>query len=231
MPNLLTCLIPVYNEGPHLLQTVTLLKTIPEITNYLIIDDGSTDNGLTLLSEKYPTIPIIRLKKNLGKSAAVRAGLSQLKTDLTLLFDADIRGLKPAEIQGGIRSLQQNPLISMLIFRRLHSPLIARLIRADIMLSGERIIKTSILRAAMTQSPPPVQYSMEPAINQYCLDHHLAVVWFPASTYNTYKTLKLGFWRGLLGDFTTMLRGAQYVGWYNYLTQITSFCRHKIASV
>lgn len=231
MPSLLTCLIPVYNEGPLLLQTVTQLKIIPEISNFLIIDDGSTDNGLTLLREKYPTIPIIQLKKNLGKSTAVRAGLSQLKTDLTLLFDADIRGLKPAEIQAGIRSLRQNPSISMLIFRRLCSPLIARLIRADIMLSGERITQTSILRAVMTQSPPPVQYAMEPALNQYCLDHQLATAWSPASTYNTYKTLKLGFWRGLLGDFTTMIHGAQYVGWYNYLTQITSFCRHKVATI
>ncbi len=223
-----TCLIPVYNEGPRLVRTVTLLHNVKEIDEFVIVDDGSTDDGIAKLHTKYPAIKIIKLSHNQGKSAAVRVGLAKIRAELTLLVDADIRGLIPSEISDGIVVMKKNPKVEMLIFRRLQSPVTAKLDRSDIMLSGERVIKTKMLKEVMSQQPLPENYEMEVALNQYCIDRQAPAYWYPTQMYNTYKILKMGLVKGLWYDWLTIKQCAEYVGWGNYWNQMCSFCWNQL---
>jgi glycosyltransferase involved in cell wall biosynthesis len=224
-----TCLIPVYNEGSRLIDTFNRLRQVQEIDEFIIVDDGSTDGGVTQFAKEFPSISIIRLNKNRGKSAAVRTGLEKIKSPYTLLFDADIRSVNPDQINQGISKIKESQYIDMLIFRRMGSPWVARIARADIVLSGERIVKTDVLQRVMFTNPQPQLYDMEVALNQYCLDNNKDVVWFPAATTNTYKMMKYGLIKGLAGDLKTMRHAAHFVGWKRYRRQISSFCRIKLS--
>jgi len=80
-----------YNGGQTLVETLDSLSrlTYPDYA-LLVVDNGSADNSLALVSQKHPTIPIVRLPDNRGPSAARNAALKASKTDLVFLSDNDI---------------------------------------------------------------------------------------------------------------------------------------------
>ncbi len=96
---LLSLIVPVYNEE-HVLsmfmkRVAEILKTIPDIeTEYIFINDGSTDRtleNLIALKATYPQIKIIDFSRNFGKEAALTAGLQYAKGDITIPIDVDLQ--------------------------------------------------------------------------------------------------------------------------------------------
>jgi glycosyltransferase involved in cell wall biosynthesis len=89
----LSVVIPVYNEAATIgaiLGQVTATGLADEI---LVVDDGSTDGTRALLEELARTYPAVRLMqqpRNMGKGAAVRAGIDAARGDLVLIQDADL---------------------------------------------------------------------------------------------------------------------------------------------
>ena len=64
-----------------------------ELTQFIIVDDGSTDETVELLksgAKKYPFIQLIELSKNFGQHEALLVGLSNSKADLVYLTDSDL---------------------------------------------------------------------------------------------------------------------------------------------
>jgi len=90
----LTVLIPAYNEASRLPQTLRWLR------NYLdhwgidyrvvVIDDGSTDDTATQSDAFGRRFSTLRLGKNLGKGAAVRAGMLRATGRIIAFTDADL---------------------------------------------------------------------------------------------------------------------------------------------
>lgn len=72
-----TCIvIPFYNESERLgdcsyLEKLEQNKSI----DFIYVNDGSTDNTFSILTNKFPTKKIITYKENKGKGCAVREGL------------------------------------------------------------------------------------------------------------------------------------------------------------
>lgn len=98
MPTL-ALLIPVFNEEPTLRAGVERLVATPPPPGVqrriIAIDDGSTDAGpahLMALSEEHPgLITVLRHPRNLGKGAALAAGLERAcEADIVLIHDADL---------------------------------------------------------------------------------------------------------------------------------------------
>lgn len=88
----LSIIIPVFNEAPTVKKIINLVKSQPlfEITKEIIvIDDGSTD-GTTKIIKSTPNIKKVFLLKNLGKGAAIKAGLKHVTGDYVLIQDADL---------------------------------------------------------------------------------------------------------------------------------------------
>jgi glycosyltransferase involved in cell wall biosynthesis len=80
--------IPCFNEAAHIGAVVTDVKKF--LPNVIVIDDGSTDS--TAEKAKLAGAEIIRLKKNSGKGAALRAGwrrAGELNCDRVLMLDGD----------------------------------------------------------------------------------------------------------------------------------------------
>jgi glycosyltransferase involved in cell wall biosynthesis len=89
---ILTVIIPIFNE-------VTTLRTILDRVmatglahEIILVDDGSTDGTRDLLSswDDCQGFRVILHKKNLGKGAAVRAGITAATGDVILIQDADL---------------------------------------------------------------------------------------------------------------------------------------------
>ena len=60
------------------------------ILEIIIVDDGSWDDSVALIKDKFPSVRLIRHKINRGFSAAVNTGVRSAKGDLILLINTDV---------------------------------------------------------------------------------------------------------------------------------------------
>jgi glycosyltransferase involved in cell wall biosynthesis len=85
----------MFNESRALPTTLAqVTRHFPEAdTEIILVDDGSTDDSAGFaehLAQGDDRIVIIRLPKNLGKGAALRAGVARTTSDAVLFMDADL---------------------------------------------------------------------------------------------------------------------------------------------
>lgn len=89
-----TILVPAYNEEAVILQSLTRVNQqhTPGLDfEIIVINDGSDDNTKGLLEENPQLYSRkIDLPENLGKGAAIRAGLKAARGDFVLIQDADL---------------------------------------------------------------------------------------------------------------------------------------------
>jgi glycosyltransferase involved in cell wall biosynthesis len=219
-PHKISCIIPVFNEGNRLLHSLTLLSKITDIAPVVIVDDGST-TPIHIQNKEFPDVQIIHHKKNKGKTDAIRTGVQACTTPYVLLLDADITGEFLLDLQNGIEIIKQNESIDMLIFRRITSPFFVQLMHADMLLSGERIIKRTLLNRVLAT---PIQgFQLELALNKIAIEEGFQVLWAPSNASNTFKIEKLGFKRGMQKELTAYRELLGYDGLLGYLKQVFTY--------
>ena len=100
MPNILSIIMPVFNEEKTIMEVIKRvlkgpLKNIKK--ELVIVDDFSTDNTRKLLSKiKNKNIKIFYHTKNRGKGSAIRTALTHVTGHIILIQDADLE-YKPEE--------------------------------------------------------------------------------------------------------------------------------------
>jgi len=90
-PERITAVVPAYNEEPTIGAVVALLCAHPLVGEVVVVSDGSTDR--TAHEARQAGARVIELPENLGKGAALRAGVAATKADVVLFLDADLIGL------------------------------------------------------------------------------------------------------------------------------------------
>ena len=108
----ISIIIAVYNEDKFVKKSLDKLVSIkfPIKTEFIIIDDGSTDKSLQII--KYlkfnlkKNIKIIRNKNNQGKGNAVMQGIKKASGDIITFHDADLE-YNPKDLILLIRKLME----------------------------------------------------------------------------------------------------------------------------
>jgi len=224
-----TCLIPFYNEHDRILRVLEQVTKTKAIDEILCVDDGSSDESADLVKKHYPVLKVIVNPKNLGKTETIKTGLQQAKGDYILLLDADLRNLNYQDIEKAVLKIEENQDVDMVILRRINAPLVIKLNRGDILLSGERILKKKDLQKILQdQKNKPSGFQLEFAINKYMMVNNKIVYWMPSSALNTYPMYKRGFLKGLYKIFSMQTNILHYIGLKHFILQELFFCRKKL---
>jgi len=95
---LLSVVVPLLNEEENIPllydELMDVLPGIAEDYEVIFIDDGSTDNSLSILKEiqeKNSHIVVITFRKNFGQTAAMAAGFDYARGDIIITMDGDLQ--------------------------------------------------------------------------------------------------------------------------------------------
>jgi len=115
----LSLVIPAYNEGLRLADGMSRLRSaiaagaiVPESTEFVVVDDGSTDDTTAKaidLFSSFPHVHHVRLPENHGKGGAVRAGVAVASAPIIAFADADM-AIDPAQTPQFILALTKADL-------------------------------------------------------------------------------------------------------------------------
>src|SRR5436853_2227515 len=90
--------IPLYNEEqsirPLYLRIVEAMHEISESYEIVFVDDGSRDRTFNILTEMCDAdgrVMAIRLRKNFGQTAALKAGFDHAKGEIIISMDGDMQ--------------------------------------------------------------------------------------------------------------------------------------------
>jgi glycosyltransferase involved in cell wall biosynthesis len=88
--------LPAYNEADNLVELVpeivSSMNTAGVSFEIIVVDDGSSDRTLEVLGQlrnEHPELHGVRLRRNLGKSAALQLGFSRATGEIVVCMDAD----------------------------------------------------------------------------------------------------------------------------------------------
>src|SRR6266487_1732610 len=95
-PPLISVVIPLYNEGPHLRGLVSDLRKALQQTGcrfeIVVIDDGSSDDTWAKIKDEArmsSDLCAIRLSRNFGKELALCAGFERARGNAVIVMDGD----------------------------------------------------------------------------------------------------------------------------------------------
>lgn len=84
-----TAIIPAYNEADVIGDTVRAARSIPSVSEIIVVDDGSTDDTADV-AEKAGADTVIIAPFNKGKGGALNMAWPAASGDVLLLLDADL---------------------------------------------------------------------------------------------------------------------------------------------
>ncbi|MCQ2506931.1 MAG: glycosyltransferase family 2 protein [Lachnospiraceae bacterium] len=98
MDKLLSIVIPVFNEGEHIKNSISVIRGFLEEIEinheFVLVDDGSKDDTwmkICEMSENDKDVKGIRFSRNFGKEKALIAGLNEADGDGVLFMDSDLQ--------------------------------------------------------------------------------------------------------------------------------------------
>jgi glycosyltransferase involved in cell wall biosynthesis len=106
---LISIIVPVYNEAGTVHQVIERLLQIPlpAAREIIVVNDGSTDGTRAVLDRIPPVagvLSIVHAAENGGKGSALRIGLSHARGTIVAIQDADLE-LDPVQLSGLVQPI------------------------------------------------------------------------------------------------------------------------------
>jgi len=196
----LCVILPAYNESEGMGGVLAVLRQVPELSEIIVVDDGSQDDTAQITRHSAIQDPRIRLMQqpvNQGKGQAIFIGAAATRAPVLLLLDADLMDLKPQHIKDLVEPvLSGRADMSLGLFRSGH--IITDLSHwATPWLSGQRCLKTDLLHNIDIQAA--AGYGFETALTISSHQEHARIqvvfltgVWHPPSEFHR------GFLKGVV---------------------------------
>jgi undecaprenyl-phosphate 4-deoxy-4-formamido-L-arabinose transferase len=143
-PETLSIVIPVFNEAGVLEEmirrTLAVADALAEKTEIILVDDGSSDRSMEIISaaagEHPESVVGVILNRNYGQHAAVMAGFARARGDWVVTLDADLQN-PPEEIPKLVEKLREGfDVVGSIrvpredsFFRRIASRIVNRTVR------------------------------------------------------------------------------------------------------
>ena len=109
----LSLFLPVLDEEENLrpmhAKIAAALDALGKTAEVIYVDDGSTDNSLSILKEIAASddrVRVISLRRNYGQTAAMSAGIDAAKGEILIPMDADLQN-DPADIKRLLQKLDE----------------------------------------------------------------------------------------------------------------------------
>ncbi len=90
-------IIPAYNEEGNIANVLRVLRAMSEIDQIIVVNDGSGDKTSEI--SRGLGVDVVELPMNMGKGAALKAGIERADADIVLFLDADLIGLTVAHVR------------------------------------------------------------------------------------------------------------------------------------
>ena len=185
-------LIPAYNEGAHIKKVID--ESLPHLP-VLVVDDGSIDNSVEIVSET--NAEIVQVKPNQGKGNALKTGFRwalEQGYDGVLTLDADGQH-DPKEIPLFLETLQKENAdliigarnFSEMPFSRKFANSFGKVLFSWAMRqpiednqSGYRYISKALIEIMLETRESGFEFEVEMIL--ICLQHNLKLAWVPIKT-------------------------------------------------
>jgi glycosyltransferase involved in cell wall biosynthesis len=194
----ISCVVCAYNEADRIRSILDVIHCHPALTEVIVVNDGSTDDTEALI-RKYPTIRVLSHTPNRGKTYALSRGIAAARCDHLMLLDADLAGIKPADIDALAAPVMRGEA-DVSISMRSNSLWLYRQLGIDFV-SGERVIPRRLIESAIEAMQRLPRWGGEVYMNEIFIRAgcRIAVVKWPR-VLNIRKYQKAGFWRGTMAE-------------------------------
>jgi glycosyltransferase involved in cell wall biosynthesis len=226
-----SCIIPFYNEENRIISVLRELLKVEEFDEFILVNDWSTDNGGEIVKNFIKGIKktkYIAYDQNHWKSYAVKQWLDRVKSNYVFFFDADLQWVKREEVQKVIKSLYEHPEVDVWILRRIYTKWYVRVFMVDLLLSGQRMLKTNDAKRIFEWEMS--WYQMEIAINTYMYYWKKYWVRYPFTAENTFKKEKYWFIKWLKREIRMYQNIFRYSGFFRYVKISAGLWLHMIKS-
>ncbi|WP_455645742.1 glycosyltransferase [Methanosphaera sp.] len=96
--------IPAFNEEKSIKHVIDTVKQVKDITEIIVVDDGSTDKTHEIVS-KLDNVILLKHNSNKGKGSAIKTGLKKVTNDVVLFLDADLIELNKIQVESIIKPI------------------------------------------------------------------------------------------------------------------------------
>lgn len=174
-----TAIVPVYNEEKTIGNVLNALTSSDKINEIIVVNGASTDNTSSIINKflplKNPKVRVVNLKNRIGgKGEAVKAAAKRIKSDVVMLFDADLVGLTKEHVEKILEPIA-NGQAAMVIGLRDKGNALSNMIMPYFPLTGGERAFVSEVFQDIIKIPLIRGWGLEAVMNDYCKKKKLKV--------------------------------------------------------